>query len=161
MNTLFTYLSRYNRREQSILLLGALVVFLYLLWRVLLVPLQDWHQQQVQSNTNTVQTLGRVKVLSARLEEYRREGSRDSGQSGGNISRLIDSSLSENNLSMSGFQPGTGGEVRVRFDEIPYERFIQWLYDIEYKHDIGVTDLSMAATNQQGHVTVNIRLQKN
>lgn len=160
MTRFFEFLSRYNRREQTMLLVGGLAIFLYLLWKVLLVPLQDWRDQQVQNNAAATQTLGRVKILSARLEQYR-AAAQGAGQQGTNISRLIDASLRDNGLSMSGFQPGTGGEVRVRFDQVPYERFMQWLYDIEYQHDIGVTDLSMAATSEQGLITVNIRLQKN
>jgi general secretion pathway protein M len=160
MNKFFEFLSRYNRREQSILLLGALAVFLYLLWMAVLVPLQDWRAAQIQSNANVQQTLGRVKVLSARLEEYRRTGD-GSTRSSGNLSRVIDSSLSAAGLTMSGFQPGTGGEVRVRFDQAPYDRFMQWLHDMEYRHDISVIDMTMAATNEQGMVTVNIRLQQN
>ncbi|MDQ2076654.1 type II secretion system protein M [Marinimicrobium sp. ABcell2] len=160
MNKFFAFLSRYNRREQSILLLGALAVFLYLLWMAVLVPLQDWRTEQIQRNASVQQTLGRVKVLSARLEEYRRT---DGGgtRSSGNLSRLIDSSLRSAGLTMSGFQPGTGGEARVRFDQVPYERFMQWLHDMEYRHDISVIDMTMAATNEQGMVTVNIRMQQN
>lgn len=160
MTRFFEFLSRYNRREQTMLLVGGLAIFLYLLWKLLLVPLQDWRDQQLQNNASATQALGRVKILSARLEQYRSDA-QGAGQQGTNISRLIDASLRDNGLSMSGFQPGTGGEVRVRFDQVPYERFMQWLHDIEYQHDIGVTDLSMAATSEQGLVTVNIRLQKN
>jgi general secretion pathway protein M len=55
----------------------------------------------------------------------------------------------------------SGGEVRLRLDRVPYDRFMQWLYDIEIRHGVAVRDLSMAATNEPGQVTVNIRLQKN
>lgn len=161
MNQIFAYLSRYNRREQTILLIGGLLVFLYLLWKVLLVPLQDWRTAQVQQNVNTLQSLGRVKVLGARLERYRSQDGQATSQAGTNISRLIDTSLREAGLSMSGLTPGTAGEFRVRFDQVPYDRFIQWLHDIEYRYDISVTDMTMAATNEQGLVTVNIRLQQN
>ncbi len=160
MTKFFEFLSRYNRREQTMLLVGGLAIFIYLLWKILLVPLQDWRDQQLQNNASATQALGRVKILSARLEQYRTVA-QGAGQQDANISRLIDASLRANGLSMSGFQPGTGGGVRVRFDQVPYERLMQWLYDIEYQHDIGVTDLSMAATSEQGLVTVNIRLQKN
>ena len=99
-------------------------------------------------------------MLSARLQEYRRSGN-GNGQSSGNLSRVIDTSLSAAGLAMSGFQPGTGGEARVRFDQVPYERFIQWLHDLEYRYGISVVDMTIAATNEQGMVTVNIRLQQN
>lgn len=159
MNKIFDFLSRYNRREQTILLLGGLAVFIYLLWRVLLVPIQEWHERQVRANESASITLARVEILSAQLKRARERDS-ESGADTGNLSALVDSSLRANQLNMSGFQPGTGGQVRVRLDEVPYDRFMQWMYDMEYQHNVSVVDFSMAGTSAEGRVTVNIRLQK-
>lgn len=159
MKQIFDYLSRYNRREQTILLVGSLAVVLYILWRGILVPIQDWHDRQVRANEAVSQTLGRVEVLSAQLERARQQD-QQSGNGGGNLSALVDSSLRGHQLRMSGFQPGTGGQVRVRLDEVPYDRFMLWLHDMEYQHGVSVVDFSMAGTNTEGRVTVNIRLQQ-
>lgn len=160
MKTVFDWLSRYNRREQTILLMGGLAVLLYLLWIVVLVPVTDWRERQLNANQAVNQSLGRVELLAAQIERARSQA-REGNTSNSNLSALVDSSLRANNLSMSGFQPGTGGQVRVRLDEVPYDRFIQWLYDMEYQHGVTVVDFSMAGTSEQGRVTVNIRLQKN
>jgi len=161
MNQLFEWLARYNRREQSLLLSGALVVFLYILWKGLLVPLQDWRQEQMQANQRASQTLERVRLLSARLERAKARAEDQPGARNTNISSLVDSSLRDNGLDMTGFQPGTGGQVRVRLDEVPYDQFMQWLYDVEYQHGLSVVDFSMSGTQAAGRVTVNIRLQQN
>jgi len=161
MNQLFEWLARYNRREQSLLLSGALVVFLYILWKGLLVPLQDWRHEQMQANQRASQTLERVKLLSARLERAQARAEDQPGARNTNISSLVDSSLRDNGLDMTGFQPGTGGQVRVRLDEVPYDQFMQWLYDVEYQHGLSVVDFSMSGTQAAGRVTVNIRLQQN
>lgn len=161
MNQLFEWLARYNRREQSLLLSGALVVFLYILWKGLLVPLQDWRQEQVQANQRASQTLERVKLLSARLQQTKARSDDQPGARDTNISSLVDSSLRDNGLDMTGFQPGTGGQVRVRLDEVPFDQFMQWLYDVEYQHGLSIVDFSMSGTQVAGRVTVNIRLQQN
>lgn len=158
MNQIFDYLSRYNRREQTILLVGGLAVVLYILWRAILVPLGNWHERQARANEAASQTLGRVEVLSAQLERAR-EREQDNGSGAGNLSSLVDSSLSSHQLSMTGFQPGTGGQVRVRLDEVPYDRFMRWMHDMEYQHGVSVVDFSMAGTSEAGRVTVNIRLE--
>jgi len=62
---------------------------------------------------------------------------------------------------MSSFQPGANGEVRVRLDRAGYAPLMQWLYAIEFKQGIRVSDLSIASTNDPGQVMVNLRLQKN
>lgn len=161
MNRLFELLSRYNRREQTILLVGALAIVLYVLWMGVISPLQQKRDQQIVRNAAASAALGRVEVMALKIRKIRNESQSGNSQGGGNISQLIDSSLRANSLSMSGFQPGTQGEVRVRLDNVNYEPLMQWLYDLEYKHDIAIRDLSLATGNQPGQVTANVRLSSN
>ncbi|WP_111641557.1 type II secretion system protein GspM [Marinimicrobium alkaliphilum] len=158
MNQIFKYLARFNRREQTILIVGVAAVVVYLFWMVLLVPLQERRETQIQANTSAALSLGRVQVLAARLERASQNGQRQG--SGGDISRLVDSSLQANGLRMAGFQPGTGGEVRVRLERMPYDRVMQWLYDLEYRHEVSIQDLTLSPTTDEGLVSVNIRLQQ-
>ncbi|MCP8900349.1 type II secretion system protein GspM [Gilvimarinus xylanilyticus] len=161
MNKLFDALSKYNRREQTILLVGVLAVVLYILWMGVLSPLKEKREQQLVTNASTAAALERVKVLAARINNAESAANQQSAASSGNISQLIDSTLQANGLRMSGFQPGTRGEVRVRLDNVNYAAITQWLYDLEYKHDVSIKDLSMASTTTPGQVTANVRLSKN
>lgn len=159
MNNLFVYLSRFNRQEQTLLLLGGVAVLLFVLWMVVLAPIQSKRDSQLSANVATSQSYGRVQVLAAKILQARNQGAHTDGGDD-NISRLIDASLRANGLSMSGFQPGTAGEVRVRLERAAYKPLMQWLYELEFKHNIVVRDLSIATTNDPGQVTVNIRLLK-
>lgn len=159
MKNLFVFLSRYNRREQAALLIGSLAILLYLLWAILLNPLANRHAAQLQANNSATQSLGRVQILAGRIEQARVQGG-GSRAGGENISQLVYASLQANGISITQFQPGTAGEARVRLDKANYEALMQWLYDIEFKHQITVRELSLAGTNDPGLVTVNIRLQK-
>jgi general secretion pathway protein M len=158
MNNLFTFLSRYNRREQAALLLGAVAIAAYLVWAVVLNPLANKRAAQLQANTAATQSLGRVQILAARLQQARTQGGSVAG--GENISQIVYSSLQDNGISISQFQPGTAGEARVRLDRANHEALMQWLYDIEFKYQITVREMSLAGTNDPGLVTVNLRLQK-
>lgn len=157
MNQILNLLNKYNRREQMLILGCAVVLALYLVWLLLLTPIQKKRDQLYLANTSSTQTLGRVQILAAQIQQLRAQGDAGSGE---NINALIDSSLRANGLQMSGLQPGSNGEVRVRLDRAAYQPLMQWLYEMEYKQGITVTDLSLAATNDPGQVTVNLRLQK-
>jgi general secretion pathway protein M len=157
MNQLFTLLNKYNRREQMMLLACALAVSVYLLWLVVLAPIQNKRDQLLAANTSSTQALGRVQIMTAQIQQMRNQGNTASSA---NISGIIDSSLRMNGLNMSGFQPGANGEVRVRLERASYESLMQWLYEMEFKQGISVGDLSIASTNDVGQVTVNLRLQK-
>ncbi|WP_238582371.1 type II secretion system protein GspM [Cellvibrio sp. OA-2007] len=158
INQLLALLNKYNRREQMLILGCSVAVALYLLWLVVLTPIQKKRDQLLAANIASTQTLGRVQIAAAQIQQARNAGASVSNE---NISGLIDNSLRANGLSMSGFQPGANGEVRVRLDRAGYGPLMQWLYEIEFKQGIRVSDLSIAATNDPGQVTVNLRLQKN
>ncbi len=140
------------------MILGCgLAVILYMVWLLVFVPIEKKRDQLLSANTATTQTLGRVQIVAAQIEQMRNRGAAASTE---NINGLIDTTLRTNGLTMSGFQPGANGEVRVRLDRANYESLMQWLYDLEFKQGVKVSDLSIAATNDPGQVTVNLRLQK-
>jgi len=157
MNQLLNFLNKYNRREQMLILGCGLVVLVYLLWLLVLAPIQNKRDQLFAANTASTATLGRVQVVVAQLQQMQSRGASSGDE---NISGLIDTTLRANGLSMSGFQPGSNGEARVRLDRAAYQPLMQWLYELEFKQGITVSDLSIASTNDPGQVTVNLRLQK-
>jgi general secretion pathway protein M len=160
MDKFFTLLSRYNRREQIALLVCLLAVVIFLLWSLLLNPLANKREAQLQANTNATQSLGRVKILAARLEQARNQGA-SPNQGGENLSQLVYTSLQANGISISQFQPGTAGEARVRLDKVAYEPLMQWLYDLESRHQVVIREFSLVTTNDPGLVSVSVRLFKN
>lgn len=158
MNKLFDALSKFNRRDQTLMVFGALVVVLYILWIALISPLQNKRVRLLETNTATQQSLGRVQVLASQIKG---QGQTQGGGEPTNISGLIDTTLRDNGMSMSGFQPGAGGEVRVRIDKTSSESLLQWLYDLEMKHQVVIRELSITAASDPGQVAVNVRLLKN
>lgn len=157
MNQLLNFLNQYNRREQMLILGCGVAVALYLLWLLVLTPIQNKRDQLLAANVASTQSLGRVQIAAAQIQQARSAGANVSND---NISGLIDSTLRANGLAMSNFQPGANGEARVRLERASYAPLMQWLYDIEFKQGIAVSDLSIAATNDPGQVTVILRLQK-
>ena len=157
MNQLLNFLNKYNRREQMLILGCGLAVALYLLWLLVLTPIQNKRDQLLAANVASTQTLGRVQIVAAQIQQARNAGASANND---NISGLIDTTLRANGLSMSVFNPGANGEARVRLDRAGYGPLMQWLYEIEFKQGITVSDLSIGSTNDPGQVTVNLRLQK-
>lgn len=159
MDKLLASLSQFNRREQTTLLIGALLVALYILWMVLLSPLNAKREQLIKTTTSTQQSLGRVQVLARQLEQLAQQ-SNQASVANDNLSGLIDTSLRDNGMTMSSFIPGTNGEVRVRIDKVATEPLMQWLYDLESKYHIAIRELSITASNDPGQVSINLRLVK-
>lgn len=158
MEKLLESLSQFNRREQTAIVVGALLVLLLVIWLAVLAPLKHKRDLLQLSTTNVEQTLGRVQLLARQLEVQSQQNIQ--AGPGGDISGVIDSSLRENGMNMSSFIPAAGGEVRVRIDKAGSEPTMQWLYDLESKHHIAIRELSITGTNEPGQVSINARLVK-
>jgi general secretion pathway protein M len=159
MNPLLKSLARYNRQEQAAILVGALALALALVWLLLLAPLQHKRDQLLTTNVATVQALGRVQLLASQIKTLS-EQSAQAGASSDSIIGVINTSLSDNSLAMSGLQPSANGEVRVRIDKAAADAVLQWLFELETKHHLSVRELSITTLNSPGQVAVNVRLVK-
>jgi general secretion pathway protein M len=158
MEKLLSSLSQFNRREQMMILAGGVLVAVYILWLALLAPLQNKRDTLLKTTTATEQSLGRVQILARQFEALAQQSNQ--ANEGSDISGLIDASLRDNGVTMTSFTPGAGGEVRVRVDKITAEVVMQWLYDLETKHHLGVREFSITSSNDPGLVAINVRLIK-
>ena len=151
---------RRDRREQIILLVGGVCLVLYFIWFVLLQSLDQARQEQWQNNQSVSAALMRVQTMAAQLQKAAEERGGSSRKSSGSIADLVDRTVRANGLQMKGFQPGSDGEARLRFEAVTFENLMQWLYDLEITHGVQVLELSATATNKPGLVMVNVRLRK-
>ncbi len=159
MNQLLNTFSRFNRHEQVMLLVGTITIMLWLIWMLLLAPLQHKRDRLLATNIASGQSFSRVQLLARQVENLSQQ-SVQAGAGNENLSGLINSSLSDNGLNMSGLQPGAGGEIRVRIDKASSESLLQWLYELETKYHITIRELSITASNEPGQVAVSVRLIK-
>ncbi|RYY73574.1 MAG: type II secretion system protein M [Gammaproteobacteria bacterium] len=158
MEKLLSSLSRFNRSEQTAILVGGLLLVLFLIWLIIVSPLNRKRDLLIQTTNANQLSLGKVKLLASQYEVLSRQ-SNQSGN-GGDLSGLIDSSMRESGINMSSFTPGQGGEARVRVDKVSSEVLMQWLFDLESKYHVMIRELSITATNDVGQVSVNLRLAK-
>ncbi len=149
---------RFNRREQIILLWGGLVLGFYLLWKLLIVPVHENTQAQVERNKGLAVTVAQVQALAITLKSSASEAPKVSG--GGSIAELVDRSLQSHGLRMAGFQPGANGEARLRLDNVTFAGLTKWLYELEFTHGVQVRELSVSSSSNAGLVMVNLRVRK-
>lgn len=142
--------------EKIILAFVATFVLISLLYLLVFDPLVSWRDQEQKRLTAKQRELTRVVSLVSRLQPN--ATSTESQQA--NLATLIDQSLQVNNLSMQGFQPGRNNDARLRLNNIAYEPLVQWLHDLEYKHNLSIEELTMSQTKTPGLLSVNIRIKQ-
>jgi len=149
--------NRYTQREQIILLAGGFSIALYLLWKLLIVPVAELRQQELSRTAGMALTLAQVQTMASSLKAAPKT---EQAKGRGSIAELVDRTLQNNGLRMTGFQPGANGEARLRLDNVTFAGLSQWLYELEFTHGVQVRELSANASNTPGLVMVSVRLRK-
>ena len=147
-------------REQKTLITLGFATVIFAVYMFLVLPLFNMKIEQQRRLQSSLDELAQVRQLVAQVEAQEENGSSSPNRGSQNLSVLIDSSLRENGLQMRGFQPGSAGDARLRLENAAYPDLMQWLYDIEYKHQVVVQELSLAPATVSGRLMVNMRVSK-
>ena len=147
-----------ERQEQLMLMLLAAVLVVYVFVAFLWRPMSQSVSDLQLSNERSSESLAKVNVLADEYQALVKTGANSGSKQ--NLTRLIDSTVKQNQLSMSRFQPSSSGDVQVRFENAVYDNIIAWLHALETAHSVRVKDLSITMGSQSGIVNVSVRLRK-
>lgn len=151
------WLAGLNQREQLSLLLLAIALGLYIVYMLLLAPLDRARDELQRQNRGVAESLERVDAMVSQVIQLR-----DSGASAGaarrNLTSLINSSTADNHLQVSRLQPNSRGEVQVRLEDASFDDFIAWLYQMEYREGLVVLEASVTQAGTAGRVNASVRL---
>ncbi len=157
MNAFKAWLAQASSREQLTLGLGAIALVIYLLVVMVLDPLRQNLDQQLNRNQASQEALQRMRDMAALWLNREEEGGQSRSAS---IVELVDRSMRQHNIRMSGMQPSGSSDVRLRMDQVSFDSLLAWLYDMEITEGVQIRDLSVAAGADPGTVVVNVRLHK-
>ena len=143
-----------STKDQIYLMVGVVAIGVFLLWALLCQPLIDWRNQEQKHLVNLIHTLKTVESLAHRIQQRSQQGINTAEKR--NLAEIIDTSLRDSNLRMKGFQPGRDGQARVYLENSAYKPLVQWLYDLEYTHDIQILELNLGQTQTAGELTVSV-----
>ena len=148
-----------RRQEQLVLLFGGFVVLMYLLFVMIFAPLSASVSNLQQQNQQATKSLLAVKALAEEYQSLQKSGVDNTG-SKQNLTRLIDTTVKANQLTMNRFQPSSSGDVQVRFENAVFNHVIAWISTMENDHGISVKDLSITPGVAAGLVNVSVRLRQ-
>ncbi|MGH1486803.1 MAG: type II secretion system protein GspM [Cellvibrionaceae bacterium] len=158
MDKLITWWEGYEPREQMIIAIVGTLFAVFLFFMLLIDPVMSWHDSERKKLAQSESLVLEVKELAARIKAKKQSGGNK--RSNKSLSVLIDSSLRENELVMRGFQPGANKDARLRLENAAYPSLAQWLYDLEYRHNVTVIDLSLTPAKASGRLMVNVRVSQ-
>src|SRR5690606_21397546 len=134
---------QFSLRDQKMLALLVIVLVVYMLYLLTLRPLLATNARLRLQNDAAHNSLAAVTQMAAQLGQLQRAGAQTSG-SGENLTQLIDRTVAAQQLRMSRFQPGAGGDAQVRLDSVAFDQLLRWLNELESQHGVTVRELVVA-----------------
>ncbi len=154
------WLAGLSPRERIMVQLTAALLLLFLLYLLVIEPLQLGYARYQKRVTQAQQTLlwmqdavQEVKQLSASKTENL-TGERQF------LPGLIDRSVRKAGLAsmMKRIQPEGEGGVRIWFEQVGFDNFVRWLAELEQQHGLQVNEINIEQAGVSGRVNVRLYL---
>ena len=147
-------------REQVFVLVGAVFVFIALVYFLLWAPLDRGHKQAAASVSNWERSLAELRPLRSLA------GSGDAATPRLTASSLqapiiiVDQTLRSRGLEQyrRRSQPTANNGIRVEFENVAFDELVIWLGDLGSQYDLHVQAGSMSVQTQAGPGRINASL---
>lgn len=151
-----TWFDGLTQREQLSLLLLGVALALYLVYTLLVAPLDAARDELVRQNHRVAESLQRVDVMVSQIMALRESGAGAAGKR--NLTTLVNRSTADLNLQVARLQPNNRGEIQVRFEGAGFDDLLSWLHRMEMRESLLVRELSITQGASPGSVNVTVRL---
>jgi general secretion pathway protein M len=153
-------LNQLSLRDQAMLVVLAAALLLYMLYQVFWHPLATANRNLAQQNAAVANSLATMNQLAAQYRELQKANGPGNTSAGETLTQLVDETVASNQLHMSRFQPGSSGDVQVRFDNASFDQVLRWLSELESKHGVTLREFGVSPGSGPGLVNVSVRLYR-
>ena len=148
-------------REQIVILVGAFVIAIALLYSFVWIPIDKGHAQVANNVSNWERSLAELRPLRSLAASGNQSGNTaavNSGQQAPII--IVDQTLRSRGLEQyrRRSQPTTANGIRVEFENVAFDELILWLGDLSDQHAMHVQAGSLSAISQAGPGRINASL---
>lgn len=151
-------LRQLSLRDQAMLMGLAAALLVYMLYQVLWQPLATANRNLARQNESVAKSVANLNQLAAQYRELQKASGSGNASQGETLTQLVDQTVASNELHMSRFQPGSSGDVQVRFDNASFDQVLRWLSELESKHGVTLRELGVSPGSGPGLVNVSVRL---
>ena len=150
------WFSQLNQREQLSLLLLSLALLVYLLYILVLSPLESEREQLIAQNSAVIESQGRVDAMVSQLLQLREGGAKAGAKR--NLTSVINQSTSRLQLPVMRLQPNSRGEIQVRIENASFSDVLKWLNEMEYTESLLVREVSVTPAASAGRINITVRI---
>ena len=161
MDTFKNWFNSLQDRERHIVSLGGVIVVMLLLYMLIWSPLSNtvsYYKNRVKSQSQLLRYAQHAKALIQRYQSSGISVSTKTDASG--LLAVVEQSLSAQTLSqyLKQVQQPAHNQIALTFDNVPFDKLMQWLQTLTTTHDVSVKQLSATRLPMIGAAHVQIIL---
>ena len=149
-------------RDRRVLLAGAGIVTIFLIWAFVWHPLALQQAQLTEQLDNARRDLAFVRVAEAEVESLRNAGVRSrADRQGKSLLALADVSARGAGLEgvLKRLEPIGSHSVRASFEFASFDTLIAWIEDLARDYGVQITDFSTDRVDSTGLVNARVTLE--
>lgn len=155
MNEIKQWFLDQSPRDQMMVSVGGVAVLIYILFFLVLFPMQNDLDRKEKRNMASLQEQQEVRQLAGQVLARQQAGQASAGAQ--NLTSLLNDSTREFGLTMENVQP-SGNSARVRLGASDFNKVLAWLHEMEIKRGLQISDVTITAERNPGVVMVNLQL---
>ena len=142
-------------RDQILLLFTMFILFLFVVWFLILIPISDQRHEMSRRNELSRASLSRVDEMVSELR--RLNVTQSSASQRGSSTAGINASASRYGLKISRLTPNSLGEIELRLENVKFSELIRWINYVE--SELGFTTIEAGFSVPSGKMKVNATLR--
>lgn len=147
-------------RERQLITIAGLVVGILFIYGVIWSPLSDAVQDRKTEVTTQEKLLHYLQHVSFTISRLKSEGIQVNAASNADLLSLAEQTLSQQELSsyLKQVQQPKQNQIALTFDNVPFDKLMQWLQTLTTSQGVRVTQLSAQRLPVIGTANVKITL---
>lgn len=151
-----------SQRERWIVGGGAVVLLLLAIYVGVVEPLVEAHRQRIEALASARAVAQQLESAAVAVQGARPGSS--AAQTGRSMSLLaaVDQSTKSGSLGKvpERLQPEGDREVKIWFDDVPFDNLVRWLAELQTRYGVSVQNLDIEAQSGAGLVDARLSLTR-
>lgn len=143
-----------SRRERRIVLVAVPVLLLWLVWQLIVMPLEHNRQMAEQRLASHHEMLARVKQTASEIVQLQGTGARVVPSSTGPLDQLVNRTARPHQLKVTGMK-SKQGLLQVSLGDAPFDQLLKWVTELEQSHGVTLKQLRVKKTGKAGIVQID------
>lgn len=151
---------RLSSREQIIVLVSGFLLMIFLLWRLLWLPLQLENKQLKKGIKNSQEQLAWIQNASTEVIQLR--GLKPATRQNRSVMSIAGNVLARQNLrkSLKQMKPKGDKVVRISLKGASFDATMKFLGELESRHQIHCSKFSLTPDKEVGRINLNMTLER-